>query len=44
MKIISVENSSSVYYGGFPKRKTSIFPCYDNIIKKQTLKRKNNKT
>lgn len=41
MKIISVENSSSVYYGWFPKRKISIFPCYDAIIKMQTLKQTN---
>lgn len=40
MKIISVENSSLIFYGGFSKRRTSIFPCYDTIIKMQTLKRK----
>lgn len=40
MKIISVENSSSIYYGGFSKRRTSIFLCYDTMIKMQTLKKK----
>lgn len=39
MKIISLENSSSIYYGGFSRR-PSIFHCSDTIIKMQTFFKK----